>query len=224
MVVQPVTFTLLNHLFYYTEVSGGPTSASSTGAFIGDLALMYALQNRMKSDPKYYERLGYKKPRLEEVREFGFYCTVARPRKVSRTENYIQNTLFNVDGYQDVKRIEKSGKSPFKNFRQVQGIRLGVSFDALLLSKNACDLPPSIRVGTRKETLVRVEKRESGMSIEEYWLNAYTLKMIFGNWQKASSVMLREKKVNASYVLENYVLLKNMTQGNVEEIFEGVFD
>ncbi|MEM9983015.1 MAG: type I-D CRISPR-associated protein Cas5/Csc1, partial [Bacteroidota bacterium] len=134
MQAQIIELTLLNHLFYFTEVSGGSTSAAITGNFIGDLALTYAFAKALSEKEDYYRYL--KQPTYEEIRDFGFYCSVARPlHQNDRTEAYIQNTLFNVDGYVDITALEKSGKSPFKNYRQVQGIGIGARFQALLLSE-----------------------------------------------------------------------------------------
>src|SRR5690606_752767 len=161
MEVKVLKLTLLNHLFYYTEVSGGSASASVTGDFIGDLALTYAFDKALRCNDNYYRYL--KKPEYQEILDFGFYCSIASPTKRSaRTEAYIQNTLFNVDGFIDVKAIEKSGKSPFKNFRQVQGIQTGTSYQTLFFSKSKVDLPPVIRVGRALETLVSVEEIRLG--------------------------------------------------------------
>ena len=223
MQIKIIKLTLLNHLFYYTEVSGGSTSASVTGSFIGDLALTYAFNRCLNENQAMYNfRL---KPEYEEIKDFGFYCTVAKPieKNVGKTENYIRNTLFNVDGFVDMDRIEKSGKSPFKNFRQVQGVRLGAEFIALFISRENMKLPPSIRIGTRKETLVRVEEIDSVINDNDYWLNAYTLKKVFDNLDVAIQVMMDEKKANFSYVLENYNIIKRFTMDNIHKVFKPVF-
>jgi CRISPR type I-D-associated protein Csc1 len=221
MTVQPIQITLLNHLFYYTEVSGGGTSATATGAFIGDLALTYAFERiLMQSD--IYERLSRKRPKYEEIRDFGFYCTVAKPLEIKRTENYIRNTLFNIDGFIDVKSIEKSGKSPFKNFRQVQGIAAGSKFHALLISKEPLQMPPILRVGTGRETMLDIQTVEP-LKKADYWLNAFTLKAVFGNLEKASNLMIREGNVNFNYIIENYNLIKKLKKEHVEEVFAEIF-
>lgn len=223
MQITAIKLTLLNHLFYYTEVSGGSTSASITGSFIGDLALTYAFNKRLNESQNGYEFR--KKPEYSEIKDFGFYCSVAKPitNNLNRTENYIRNTLFNVDGFYDIVRINKSGKSPFKNFRQVQGIRLGTEFIALFISKEAIELPSTIRIGTGKETLVKVEKVDSAEGKGDYWLNAYSLKVVFDNLDAAIKVMMDEKKMNVSYVLENYNLIKRLSIDNVREIFKPSF-
>lgn len=221
MTVQPIQITLLNHLFYYTEVSGGGTSATATGAFIGDLALTYAFEHTLvQSD--IYGRLSRKKPKYEEIRSFGFYCTVAKPLDIKRTENYIRNTLFNTDGYIDVKSIEKSGKSPFKNFRQVQGIAAGSQFRALLISREPIQIPPILRVGTGRETMLDIQKVEP-LKKADYWLNAFTLKAVFGNLEKTSNLMIREGNVNFNYIIENYNIIKKLKKEHIEEVFADIF-
>lgn len=224
MEAKVLKLTLLNHLFYYTEVSGGSTSASVTGDFIGDLALTYAFQKALSSTPDYYRYL--KRPRYEEIRDFGFYCTVAKPLyRNQRTEAYIQNTLFNTDGFIDVKAIEKSGRSPYKNFRQVQGIRLGSSFQALFLAKQPMVIPPVIRVGRALETLIAVEEiTDKNMQSDEFWLNAFTLKKVFDNLELATDIMIQEQKVNFSAILESYNLIKQFSLENAQTIFKEIFE
>lgn len=223
MQIKIIKLTLLNHLFYYTEVSGGSTSASVTGSFIGDLALTYAFNRCLNENQTMYNfRL---KPEYAEIKNFGFYCTVAKPiaKNVEKTENYVRNTLFNVDGFIDVDRITKSGKSPFKNFRQVQGIKLGTEFIALFISKEDIKLPSTIRIGTGKETLVKVKEIDSIISDNDYWLNAFTLKEVFNNLDIAIKVMTDEKKSNFTYIIENYNIIKHFSIENVEEVFTPIF-
>ncbi len=223
MQVRAIKLTLLNHLFYYTEVSGGSTSASVTGSFIGDLALTYAFNRCLNKNQTMYDFRS--KPEYSDINSFGFYCTVAKPinTNVGKTENYIRNTLFNVDGFIDVDRINKSGKSPFKNFRQVQGVKLGTEFIALFLSKDDIALPSTIRIGTGKETLVKIDEIDSAIGSNDFWLNAYTLKVVFNNLEPAINIMVDEKKANFTFVLENYNLIKRFSVDNVKEIFNPFF-
>jgi len=228
MIIQAVKFTLLNHLFYYTEVSGGSTSASITGAFIGDLALNYAFKKALiQSDDAYPFR---QKPEYEEIKDFGYYCTVAKPmnaERVVRTESYIRSTAFNADGFTALGSVlaqyNAAGKSPYKTFRQVQGIALGSEFIALFISKESMQLPEAIRVGTTKETLLKVEKIDLPKGEIDFWLNAFTLKTVFNNLEETVEVLTKEDKVNFSYILENYALIKNLSAQNIETIFQNNF-
>ena len=223
MEVMKVKFTLLNHLFYYTEIAG--RAASVTGGFIGDLALNYAIKNALQEMPEQPEFR--KKTYYKEIRDFGFYCTVARPiagKRPARTENYIRNTLFNVDGYPDIAAITKSGKSPFKNFRQVQGLTVGSSFSALLFSKKQLELPPTIRVGTGRESLVLVEKMDDREEdSDDYWLNAFSLKVVFNNLDEAVQIMMASGTCNFHFILEQYNLIKQVSKANASKIFQSIF-
>ena len=223
MEARVVRLTLLNHLFYFTEVSGGSTSATITGNFIGDLALAYVFRKALAETDHYYRHL--QQPKYEEIRDFGFYCTVARPvSRSEKTEAYVQNTLFNVDGFVDVKAIEKSGKSPFKNFRQVQGIRLGTDFIALFLSRDKVQLPGVIRVGRALETMVQVQEIVPGEAYhDEFWLNAFSLKTVFDTLDTAIGIATERQKINFSFILENYNLVKQLTQEEVKLIFNPIF-
>jgi len=226
--IRAIKLTLLNHLFYYTEVSGGATSASITGAFIGDLALNYAFKRTLiQSNDAYPFR---QKPKYEEIKNFGYYCTVARPihtERLPRTENYIRSTSFNSDGFtalgSNLPQYNAAGKSPFKTFRQTQGIALGSEFIALFLSSKSIQLPETIRVGTTKETLLKVEEIELPKNEKDFWLNAFTLKTVFDNLQLTVEIMAKENKVNFSYILENYALMKNLSVHNIETIFQSNF-
>lgn len=229
METKVLKLTLLNHLFYYTEVSGGSTSASVTGDFIGDLALTYAFNKALNPNPQYYRFL--QKPVYEEVRDFGFYCSVARPMERSqRTEAYVQSTSFNTDGILAMiptvsgSQYQKAGKSPYKTFRQVQGIQLGSSFQAVFLSREKVELPPVVRVGRALESLVSVEEVELNQQHKnEFWLNAYSLKVVFDNLDIATQILIAEEKVNFSYVLENYNLIKQISLENAKAIFQPIF-
>ncbi len=229
MEAKVLKLTLLNHLFYYTEVSGGSTSASVTGDFIGDLALTYAFNKALNPNPQYYRFL--QKPVYEEIRNFGFYCSVARPLgRNQRTEAYVQSTAFNTDGILAMtptvsgSQYQKAGKSPYKTFRQVQGIPIGSSFQAVFLSRETINLPPVIRVGRALEALVLVEEVELDKKQEnEFWLNAFSLKVIFDTLDIATKILIAEEKVNFSYVLENYNLIKQLSLDNTKSIFQPVF-
>lgn len=229
MVAKILKLTLLNHLFYYTEVSGGSFSASVTGDFIGDLALNYAFKKALQSNDNHYRYL--KRPEYEEIKDFGFYCTVARPVKRSkRTDTYMQSTSFNTDGiFAMMSTVEgshynKAGKSPYKTIRQVQGIEIGTTFQALFFANEEFELPPVIRVGRALETLVLVEEVAFDKKVEdEFWLNAFSLKTIFDNLETTVEILVKEQKVNFSNVLENYNIIKQISFDNAQNIFKNTF-
>lgn len=217
--------TLLNHLFYYTEITGGGASTTLTGGFIGDLALTYAFANALRP----MEIKHRTQPDYGEIRDFGFYCTVARPlSRLTQTDIYTQNTLF-TDGYPDLDSIDKSGKSPYKNYRQTQGFAIGSEFVALWLGSDE-QLPSVVRVGRAKETLVKIEeiappqyadfKKVYG---DNFWLNAFSLQTIFDNTSTAVKILSRTPKARLQFVVEQYNLMQHLSLTDVQEIFEPIF-
>ncbi len=231
MKIKAIKIKLLNHLFYHTEISNG----SITGGFLGDLALTYALNKALNSDATIYEhRL---KPAYEEIKDFGYYFSIAKPvkqvkqkgnksakyiftGKPVRTGSYTRNTLFNTDGFYDIKSIEKSGKSPFKNLIHTQGVALGNEFVTLLISKEEIEIPKTLRVGNQKETLLELSEIPFDNTDNDFWLNAYTLKVVFDNLKTAMDISVEENgTANYQYILENYALLKGFSEKQVSEIF-----
>jgi CRISPR-associated protein Csc1 len=229
MELKAIKITLLNHLFYHTEISNG----SITGGFLGDLALSYALNKAINGNAEVYRhRL---KPNYKEIADFGFYFSVGKPvqwrtnkfefaGKPTRTGSYTRNTLFNTDGYYDKDSITKSGKSPFKNLIHTQGVALKNEFISLLISEKPVELPPTLRVGNQKETLLKLEEIPVEQTDNDFWLNAYSLKVIFDNLQQAMDISIEENgSANYQYILENYALLKDFSGKQVKTIFKEVF-
>ena len=236
MEIKAIKIKLLNHLFYHTEISNG----SITGGFLGDLALTYALNKALDSNANIYEyhRL---KPEYQEIKNFSYYFSIGKPVKLAeqkgsksgkyilsakpiRTGSYTRNTLFNTDGFYDIKSIEKSGKSPFKNLIHTQGIALRNKFLALLISKKKIELPPTLRIGNQKETLLELSEIPFEKTDNDFWLNAYTLKVVFDNLKTAMDISIEENgTANYQYILENYALLKGFSINQVSEIFKPLF-
>ncbi len=232
MEIRAIKIKLLNHLFYHTEISNG----SITGGFLGDLALTYALNKALNKNANIYEhRL---KPAYQEIKDFGYYISVGKPVKLSgkknqkyvlsakptRTGSYTRNTLFNTDGFYDIKSIEKSGKSPFKNLIHTQGVALRNEFSALLISKENIEIPETLRIGNQKETLLKLSEIPFDKTDNDFWLNAYTLKVVFDNLKTAMDISVEENgTANYQYILENYALLKGFSVEQVKSIFEPVF-
>jgi len=237
MKIKAIKIKLLNHLFYHTEISNG----SITGGFLGDLALTYALNKALNSKASVYEysRL---KPEYQEIKDFGYYFTVGKPVKLTetkgykqqakyihlgqpiRTGSYTRNTLFNTDGFYDIKSIEKSGKSPFKNLIHTQGVALGNEFIALLISKEDIEIPKTLRIGNQKETLLELSEITFDKTDNDFWLNAYTLKIVFDNLKTAMDISVEENgTANYQYILENYALLKGFDERQITNIFKNSF-
>ncbi|PWJ43867.1 type I-D CRISPR-associated protein Cas5/Csc1 [Sediminitomix flava] len=215
MKIYALKLTLLNHLFYFTESTNG----SRTGDFIGDLALTYAFRPWLAPTD---EAIPFRaKPEYEEIADWGFYCTLAIPQKTKPTNVYARNTLFHADGMYDKPSFESAAKSPFKSFFHVQGIQATSEFHCFLIAKEEVKLPPTIRVGNGKETLVKVE--EIDRDKQSFWLNAFTHKKVFNNLEQVADLMIDKGIHDRQYVLENYILLKGFDQSYLEEVFEPLF-
>ena len=95
---------------------------------------------------------------------------------------------------------------------------------AIFISRQEIELPLVVRVGRAKETLLKVEEIHiSKIKNQEFWLNAFTLKSVFNNIDTAIKVMTAEQKINFSYIIEQYYLIKKMSFSNVKSIFQPVF-
>jgi len=217
MKIIPIKISLLSHFFNYSRLTN---QGAITSDFIGDIALNYALNRVLKLENFYTEFRT--KPKYEELIKLPYTFTVAKPVSYEWTPIYIRNTLFNVDGYPDLKAIDLSGKSPFKNFFKVQGIQVGSEFTVFLICKKEFNvkLPFVIRLGTGRETLALLEKHTKSNS-EQAWLNVFSLKNIYGNFETSVNFI---RNYQFEFRLQNYILWKGVKVEHLEKIFEDRFD
>lgn len=228
MKIIPIKLRLLSPLFNYSKVTN---EGAITSDFIGDLALTYAL-NRVRKDREFAENFfqrSARAPNYSELRELNYYFTVAKPIpfRFEMTGMYLRNTLFSTDGYPDVKTIEASGKNLFKNYFRVQGVRPDSELSTCLLCRDSFQpqMPFAIRLGTGRECLALLEQDKSfNEKRDEVWLNAFTLKWVFGNLLKAVERLTKDKTLFFEYKLENYIVIKRVSLEQVKFIFDGVFN
>ncbi len=215
MLILPLKVKLLSPMFNYCRVT---TGGAITSDFIGDIALTYAI-NRVRKDRNFYEEFR-RKPYYEELRELDYYVSVGKPVKYEMTGIYTRNTLFNTDGFPDLDAIMSSGKNLFKNYFKVQGIRPEGEFSACLICKDSFTIsfPLTIRLGTGRECMAIIYRDDTFDG--NLWLNAFTLKTVFGNLQTTIQSL---KSYYFEYKLENYILIKNISTEQVSVIFGGIF-
>jgi len=92
------------------------------------------------------------------------------------------------------------------------------------MSKEKIELPLTLRIGNQKETLLQLKEIPFEKTDNDFWLNAYTLKVIFDNLKTAMDISVEENgTANYQYILENYALLKGFTKNQVSEIFKSFF-
>jgi CRISPR-associated protein Csc1 len=220
MKVFPISVKLLSPLFNYCKVTNG---GAITSDFIGDIALTYAF-NRVRKDKNFYEEFR-KKPNYAELRELGYFFTVAKPIEMKMTGLYTRNTLFNVDGGPDYGILNIVGSNLFKNYFKVQGVALESRFSTVMLCQNHFQptLPFTIRLGTGRECLAVLEKDETfDEKTDDVWLNVFSLKTIFGD-SAVKSAVRTVKTYHFDYKLENYILLKRVQLQQVKNIFSSLF-
>jgi len=217
MKIIPIKITLLSHFFNYCRLTN---AGAITSDFIGDIALTYALNRVLKIENFYLEF--HQQPEYHELRKLPYFFTVAKPLVYEFTPVYIRNTLFNVDGYPDLNAIDQSGRTPFKNFFKVQGIRAESIFLSYLLCREdfRVHLPMTIRLGTGRESLTLLEETESD-DTDDVWLNVYSLKYIFGNFEKAVQLI---PFYQFEFRLQNYLLWKGVSVVQLESLFKDIYE
>lgn len=215
MKIVPLKVKLLSPMFNYCRVT---TGGAITSDFIGDIALTYAV-NRVRKNRNFYEEFR-KKPYYEELRKLDYYFSVGKPIQYEMTGIYTRNTLFNTDGFPDLDAIMSSGKNLFKNYFKVQGIRPEGEFSTCLICKDSVilALPFTIRLGTGRECMAIIDRDDN--FDDNLWLNAFTLKTVFGNLQTTIQSL---KSYYFEYKIENYILMKNISTEQVKVIFDSVF-
>lgn len=220
MTIQTLELELLNHLFYYSEVSGGTIAGTVTSPFLGDLALTYALRAARHDDRELPDFRN--QPRYEEIRDWGYYCTVGQyVQSYARTGSYLHATQFHHDGYYDQENAGLSRGHTFKNIRRVQGIQAGTRFRSLLLTARPLDIPPVIRLGTTRQTLVRV--RVHDQLPDTCTLNAFTARTVFGNLDPLLEVLQQVSRIHFQYVVEAYYLMQQVPVAVLRPLFDPFF-
>lgn len=219
MKIIPLRVKLLSPMFNYCRAT---TGGAITSDFIGDIALTYAV-NRIRKDKNFYEEFR-QKPYYEELSTLDYYFSVGKPIHYEMTGIYTRNTLFNVDGFPDMSIIGKDGlaaKNLFKNYFKVQGIQPRGEFSSCLICKDSfsLELPFTVRLGTGRECLAIIDKDKDFDG--NLWLNAFTMKIVFCNLQAAIKIL---QSYFFEYKLENYILMKNISTEQVNNIFGDKFN
>lgn len=169
-----------------------------TGAFIGDLALDYAIHYSRYGGEDLWDGRTKTEPRYElDMNTFRHRCSVAIPEPgVSFMPIEYQATSFVSDGYPNLKSIKDSGSSSMKNWMQKQCIAPFAEFSFSVVSKEF-KLPSkmTIRVGNGRETLIELLERPL---VERVTLNAFTIEKLLKKTLPTGSAIQVE---NARYIL-----------------------
>jgi CRISPR type I-D-associated protein Csc1 len=210
---------LLSPLFYATRPDSGSAGATTTDPWIGDLALMYAINSSLglKSLPfKYAEN----KPVYNEILDLPYITSVASPSSdVKFTRVYDTATSFISQGYFNKEAFDKSANAPMRNWLKRQGMAPGNVF-VFGIATDKEWIPPeefTVRLGNMKETLASCKKIENFRG--RITVNLYTLVLVLkrlGKDYKSSQIV---KALSPSddggqslleYVMPQYILVRSV--------------
>jgi hypothetical protein len=174
--------TLLSPLYYRSRIESGAAGATITSPWIGDLSMMYAINNTFC-----YKQIkfGYAshKPNYSEIADLGFVLSVLEPVSECRfTKVFDIATSFISEGYPQGKAIADSGRAPMRNWMRRQGIEPGNKFSfvgCFLEDRAKFSESFTVRLGNTRESLAIVKEKPI-QDIKEITLNLYSLSLILG--------------------------------------------
>ncbi len=187
---------LLDPLYYSSMVDSGASGAVVTAPWIGDIALMYAINASIGFVN--FERLRHDNPSADshkpnyhqELPHLPFVSSVARPvSEVKMLPVYDFATSFNSEGYFQFDAFKSTKNAPFRNWIRKQGLSPGNEFEFKVAYKNHASLPNSftIRLGNMRSCLAKITKIQ-GDPEGEVWGNIYTVKVFRGSLETISSI------------------------------------
>ncbi len=196
--LQAYEATLLSPLSYRTRADSGAGGASVTGAFLGDIALSYAIHHSRYGSEDLWDGRGRTEPRYKEDYEaMRHRCSVGMPvGPVELMPIEYQATSFVSEGYPQVKALKDSAQSSMKNWMQRQSIAPRNKFEFIVASKGS-NLPTefTIRMGNGRETLVKLREIRKP---ESCTLNAFTITNILARAIPKGTALQME---NSRYLL-----------------------
>jgi len=189
-------FTLLTPFFYWSKISPG---AVFTDEFIGDLALYYAINRIQNIKDVSTSFFGKFNPNYDEIKDFGFWISCARPVDIQRSELYAHKTEFKAEVINHTPKLdEKAGKSPYKGYFKQQGINPLSTFEAIIYCEKEL-IPPTIRTGTHLHTLVQID-------IDEMIDYSNPVQINLFSWQQIYKLKTDINNGSIEYKLPIYVI------------------
>lgn len=217
------TLKLLSPLYYRSRIDSGAAGATVTSPWIGDLALMYAINNSLglkHINFKYAEHA----PTYREIIDTGIFLSVATPKNSCVfTKVFDIATSFMADGYPNTKAMENSKRAPMRNWNKRQGLEPGNEFIFVALTKNkGIELPDhfTVRLGNTKECLAECDYLEDNRTINNVSINAYTLNLIYGHEKLMQILSEISQKGYDTYIENNssqYILIRNFPLAEIRK-------
>jgi CRISPR type I-D-associated protein Csc1 len=223
---------LLSPLFYATRPDSGSAGATTTDPWIGDLALMYAINSSLGLKSlhfKYTENT----PFYNEVLDLPYITSVASPSlDVKYTRVYDTATSFISQGYFNKDAFDKSANAPMRNWLKRQGISPGNVF-VFGIATNGEWLPPeefTVRLGNMKETLASCKRIKNFSG----WItvNLYTIMLVLNRLGKDynGSQIVKALSPNddggqslLEYIMPQYILVRSVVPEKWLSYLEGFY-
>ena len=207
--------TILSPLYYRSRIESGAAGATITSTWIGDIAMMYAINNTLGLKQI---KFGYNshKPDYAEIMDLGFKLSILEPSsQVKFTKVFDIATSFISEGYPQGKAITDSARAPMRNWLKRQGLEPGNKFIfSLFLEDGEVEFPKrfTVRIGNTKECLGEVREIQDNHP-KEVTMNLYTLSLILGT-EKLKESIAKLMKINSSIQIEQvspqYVLARGL--------------
>lgn len=208
--------SLLSPLYYRTGRDSGASGTTYTAPWIGDLALLYAVNNSLGLT---HIKFGYTslRPDYSGIDRVGIALSVATPEvDVSYTRTYDIATSFLSEGYPQTKLIRDSGRAPMRNWLKRRGIEAGNVFYFSAFFKNSeVSLPENftLRIGNTREALALCEE-VAPQKEEKLTLNIFTMGLFLGK-ERTSEMLKNLEGENDVLQIERpvpqYVLVRNVS-------------
>lgn len=208
--------SLLSPLYYRTGRDSGASGTTYTAPWIGDLALLYAINNSLGLT---HIKFGYvsHRPDYSEIARIGMALSVATPDGgISYTRTFDIATSFLSEGYPQTKLIRDSGRAPMRNWLKRRGVEAGnVFYFSAFFRNSEVSLPESftLRIGNTREALALCEE-VGNRKEEKLTLNIFTMGLFLGKERLRETFEDLEGKNDVLQIerpVPQYVLVRNVS-------------
>ncbi len=220
--------TLLSPLYYRSRIESGAAGATITAPWIGDIAMMYAINSTLNLINL---RFGYTshKPNYSEIMDIGFVLSALEPvSEVSFTKVFDIATSFISEGYPQGKAIVDSGRAPMRNWMKRQGLEPGNTFSFISCFRDELVKFPekfTVRLGNTRECLALVKERPL-KDIRTVTINLYTLSLALEP-ERFHEILSNIKKgkynTNVEQASSQYILARNISITDASEMLHPYF-
>ena len=223
--VKSYEMTLLSPLYYRTRIESGAAGATVTSPWIGDIAMMYAINNTLGLKQLKFGYITHK-PNYSEIMDLGFKLSILDPSyQIKFTKVFDISTSFISEGFPQGKAIADSARAPMRNWLKRQGLEPGNKFIfSSFFQEESIEFPKmfTVRIGNTKECLGVVKEIEQNQ-MRRVTMNLYTLSLSYGGEKINKSLkelMGKNQNIRIEQVSPQYVLARGLSSKEAEEIMD----